>query len=331
MEIFFAVAGVLLVALAVVDALWTALWVDGSAGPVTGRVTTWLWRAALAALGRRRHRALSLFGPLILVVTVLQWIVLLWAGWVLLFAAAPDSLMRSGGPGTADWTGRIWYVGYTMYTVGNGDFVPADGVWQVLSGLVALTGMSLVTLAVTYLLSVVSAVVGKRAFASQVAGLGRSGEEFVLSGWNGHDLHPLDRQLTDLASQLARLSEQYLSYPVLQYYHAASPDKSPVKAAAVLQDALLLSSAGVAADRRPDPAALRSARSAVATFVEAAVEAASIDEAPEPPPPPRLAALRERGLPTVADDEFAAAAAEQADRRRGMLGLVRGDGWTWEE
>ena len=331
MEILFAVLGVLLVGLAVVDALWTALWVDGSAGPVTGRVTTWLWKATLAVFGRRRHRALSVFGPLVLVVTLLQWILLLWTGWVLLFASDPDSLQRSGGPGTAGWSGRIWYVGYTMYTVGNGDFIPADGVWQVMSGLVALTGMSLVTLAVTYLLSVVSAVVGKRAFASQVAGLGRSGEEFVLSGWNGHDLHPLDRQLTDLSSQLSRLSEQYLSYPVLQYYHAASPGKSPVKAAAVLQDALLLMTEGVHPDQRPDPAALRTARSSVATFVDAAVEAASIDTAPEAPPPPGLAALRERGLHTVADEEFAAAVAEQADRRRGMLGLVRGDGWNWEE
>ncbi|WP_347059563.1 potassium channel family protein [Blastococcus sp. HT6-30] len=331
MEILFAVVGLLLVGLTIIDALWTALWVDGSAGPVTGRVTTWLWKGTLAVFGRRRHRRLSVFGPLVLVLTVLQWIVLLWAGWVCLFASDPDALMRSGGPGTADWTGRIWFVGYTMFTVGNGDFVPADGLWQVVSGLVALTGMSLITLAVTYLLSVVSAVVGKRAFASQVAGLGRSGEEFVLSGWNGRNLHPLDRQLTDLSSQLSRLTEQYLSYPVLQYYHAASPDKSPVKAAAVLDDALLLMTAGVPADQRPDPAALRTARSSVRTFLQDAQEAASIDAAPAAPPAPRLSALREQGVPTVADEQFTAAVAEQADRRRTMLGLVRGDGWNWEE
>lgn len=317
--------------LAIVDALWTALWVDGSAGPTTGRLTTWLWKGALRLLGRRRHRALSLMGPAILVATVAQWILLLWAGWVLLFAADPDSLQSSSSPGLPGWSGRIWYVGYTMFTVGNGDFVPAAGPWQVVSGLVALTGMSLVTLAVTYLLSVVSAVVAKRAFASQVSGLGRSAEEFVLSGWNGHDLHPLDRQLTDLSSQLSRLTEQYLSYPVLQYYHAASPEKSPVKAAAVLDDALLLMSGGVVAEQRPDPAALRTATSSVATFLEETLEAASIDAAPEPPPRPHLRGLREHGIRTLDDDAFDRAVADRADRRRTVLGLVRGDGWTWEE
>ncbi len=331
MQVTLGVVGALLVALAILDALWTTLWVDGSAGPTTGRLTTWMWKGALLLLGRQRHRALSLLGPLVLVATVVQWIVMLWAGWVLLFAADPDSLSRSSGPGTPGWTGRIWYVGYTMYTVGNGDYVPAEGPWQVVSGLVALSGMSLVTLAITYLLSVVSAVVGKRAFASQVSGLGRTGEQFVLSGWNGHDLHPLDRQLTDLSSQLSRLTEQYLSYPVLQYYHAASPTKSPVKAVAVLDEALLMMTAGVVPEQRPDPAALKTARSSVSTFLQDTLEAAAIDAAPEPPPPPRLGGLRQQGIRTVDDDAFDRAVADQAQRRRTMLGLVRGDGFDWEE
>ncbi len=80
-----------------------------------------------------------------------MWILGLWAGWVLVFASDPRALGLSSGPGFADWTGRIWFVSYTMFTVGNGDFTPADGAWQVVSGLVAATGMSLVTLAVTYL------------------------------------------------------------------------------------------------------------------------------------------------------------------------------------
>ena len=331
MQVLLGVAGAALVALALLDALWTALWVDGSAGPTTGRLTTWIWKGALRIVGRQRHRALSVLGPAVLVITVLQWILLLWAGWVLLFAADADSLERSSGTGTPGWSGRIWYVGYTMYTVGNGDYVPATGVWQVVSGLVALTGMSLVTLAITYLLSVVSAVVGKRAFASQVSGLGRTAEEFVLSGWNGHDLHPLDRQLTDLSSQLSRLTEQYLSYPVLQYYHAASPDKSPVKAVAVLDEALLLMRSGVVPEQRPDPAALKTAASSVGTFLEDTLEAASIDPAPEPPPLPQLGGLREHGLRTVDDVAFDRAVADQARRRRTMLGLVRGDGWNWED
>lgn len=300
-------------------------------GPLTGRLTTGLWRLGLRLLGRRRHRALSALGPLVLVTTVAVWILGLWAGWVLVFASDPRALGLSSGPGFADWTGRIWFVSYTMFTVGNGDFTPADGAWQVVSGLVAATGMSLVTLAVTYLLNVLTAVVGKRAYADQVHGLGRTAEELVLAGWNGHDLHPLDRQLTELASQLSRIAQQYLSYPVLQYYHAAAVAKSPVKAAAVLDDALTLLRFGVAPAARPDPAALTSARSAVQSLLSDTLDAASIRPAPEPPPPPRLEPLRRAGVPVVEEQEFAGALRDLDDRRRTMLGLVRGDGWDWED
>jgi hypothetical protein len=183
-EVVYGLVGGALIGLVVLDALWTTLWVDGSAGPLTGRLTTGLWRLGLRLLGRRRHRALSALGPLILVTTVAVWILGLWAGWVLLFSTDPRALGLSSGPGFADWTGRIWFVGYTMFTVGNGDFTPEEGAWQVVSGLVAATGMSLVTLAVTYLLNVLTAVVGKRAYADQVHGLGRTAEELVLAGWN---------------------------------------------------------------------------------------------------------------------------------------------------
>lgn len=330
MEVVYGVLGGTLVALVLLDALWTTLWVDGSAGPLTGRVSTHLWRLGLRA-GRGRHRALSALGPVILVTTVALWILGLWAGWTLVFASDPRALGLSSGPGFAGWTGRIWFVSYTMFTVGNGDFTPADGAWQVVSGLVAATGMSLVTLAVTYLLNVLSAVVGKRAFAEQVHGFGHTPEDLVLAGWNGHDLHPLDRQLTELASQLSRITQQYLSYPVLQYYHAAGVAKSPVKAAAVLDEALTLLRFGVDPAARPDPAALTTARSAVRSLLDDTLEASAIRPAPEPPPPPRLERLRSAGVPVVGDQEFDEAVRDLADRRRTMLGLVRGDGWEWED
>lgn len=324
-----AVAGMLLLLVTVADALWTALWVDRAAGPVTSRVSTWIWHGALGAIGRR-HRWLSAFGPLILVGTVVGWVVALWAGWVLLFGADPQSLIdtRAGEGGGAGWTGRIWFVAYAMFTMGNGDFVPQTGWWQIASSLVNGSGMFLVTLAITYLLSVISAVTAKRAFASTVHGLGRTGPDLVLAGWNGEDLHGLDRQLTGLSGQLAQLTEKYLSYPVLQYYHAERAEKSPALAIGVLDDALTLLSHGVAEHARPDPAAMKAARTSIASFLET-LDAAFIPSAPSPPPPPRLDRLRDAGVPTVEDAQFAAAVDGLSDRRRALLGLVNNDGWAW--
>jgi len=45
MQIVLALLGAALVLLVAVDTWWTTLWVDGSAGPLTGRLTTLAWRA----------------------------------------------------------------------------------------------------------------------------------------------------------------------------------------------------------------------------------------------------------------------------------------------
>lgn len=327
MEILFAIFGSLLLLVTIADALWTTVWVDGAAGPVTARVTSWVWRGMRRVAGRR-HRLLSLSGPLILVGTVVGWVLALWAGWVLLFAADPQSLIDTRDGGYATWTGRIWFVAYAMFTMGNGDFSPQDGMWQVLASLVNASGMFLVTLAITYLLSVIPAVVGKRAFASSVHSLGRNGADVVLAGWNGADFHALDRQIADLTSQLSKLTEQYLSYPVLQYYHAARAQKSPALAVGVFDDALTLLHYGVHAETRPDIAALTSARMTVDSFLET-LESAFIPAAPNPPPGPDLDRVRAAGVPTVNQEEFSGAVRGLDGRRRSLLGLVRNDGWFW--
>lgn len=329
MEIVFAVAGVALIVTALVDALWTTLWIDGAAGPVTRRTTTWGWRAVLAVIGRTRHKALSLYGPMVLVATLAGWIVMLAAGWVLVYAADPGALYSTSDGAVTAWSARIWFVAYTMFTVGNGDFLPQPGFWQLASSLVAVTGMVLVTLAISYLLSVISAVVAKRAFASQVSALGGSPTELILTGWNGRDLRALDRQLSELSGQLGRLTQQYQSYPVLQYYHSARESQSPILAVATLDEALTVMRFGVAEAARPSAVELTSARASVKSFL-GTLESALISPAPHPPGAPSLEPLRAHGLPTVDDEQFSRAADGLHDRRERLLGVVRGDGWKWE-
>ena len=96
--------GAFLILFGAADALWTTLWVDGNAGPMTRRHSSWMRRAVLRVAGRH-HRTLSLTGPIVLVTSVLVWAMTVWAGWVLLFSADSRSLVdtHSGVPaGIAD-------------------------------------------------------------------------------------------------------------------------------------------------------------------------------------------------------------------------------------
>lgn len=322
------VLGILLMGAALGDVLWTTLWLDGGSGPLTARLTTASWGAWRLLVPRHKHRALSLAGPFILVCTLLMWLLLLWAGWTCLFSSERESVKSTRDQTAADVSGRIYFVGYTLATMGNGDFTPRGGGWEVATALCSFSGMILLTLSVSYVLSLASAVARKRALASSISCLGKSADEWVLAFWDGRCFRGTESQLASLSSQLATVTEQHLAYPILHYYHAADGEKSAAVMLAVLDDALLLMDGAVVQDQRPAPAALRSARQAIQTFLET-LQSAWIGPALESPKQPNLMRLREAGIRTLSDAEFAEAANSADHRRRRLLGLIHQDAWQW--
>ena len=87
MQVVLVVAGAVLVMSAVLDAILTTLTAGSGAGPLTARVGRATWRVLLALARHRPGRMLSYGGPLVLLITVLTWVVLMWAGWFLIFLA----------------------------------------------------------------------------------------------------------------------------------------------------------------------------------------------------------------------------------------------------
>lgn len=319
-------AGLLLLAAALVDIFWTTLWADGAGGPISARWTSALWRA-LRAFGRRRPRLIGLAGPVIVSSTLVVWIAMLWAGWALVFAFDDDSLRDTTNDPGVTWTGRIYFVAYSMFTMGNGDFTPAEGWPQIATALTTGTGMVVITLSVTYLLSVVRAVAHKRAFAASVTGLGERSEDVLALAWDGKAFHSLDVTLSSLASQLAVLADQHKAFPVLHYYHSEKREDASAIAVAVLDEALTLLEHGVSVGDW-NRVAMASARASVHSYLET-LRSAFIHPADDPPPAPDLGALRSAGIPTVTDEEFCGRLARLADRRRKLLGVVQGDAWEW--
>lgn len=76
----------------------------------------------------------------------------------------------------------------------------------------------LITLAITYLLPVLSVVVEKRSLASQINALGTHASQIVTTAWDGDGFAAFAPQLVALTSSLGRLAEQHLTYPVLDYF-----------------------------------------------------------------------------------------------------------------
>jgi hypothetical protein len=319
--ILLALTGTLLVAAALYDVLKTTLSAQGGA-PTTSALSAGVW----SLLGRGGAHSLSrrAAGGAVLLVITLAWTVMLWTGWVLVFSSQPDAVVDATSSAPAPLPARIYFVGYTLFTMGNGDYVPVAGAWQAVTAIASFSGLFLVTLAITYLLPVVQAVAHKRTLAGQVHALGSTGAE-IASQSRGPG-SSLERQLERIASDLTLHAERHLVYPVIHYFVARSDrDALPTRLAA-LDDALLLLRHGLDEQRRPDPTVLSTLEDSLDGYLET-VRGASVtpSQRPAAPSPPDPLA----DLPDSAAGSVAAAAEQRAPQRRLLRAIVDEHGADW--
>lgn len=328
MKIFLLIPGLLIVLWGLLEALWTTVWVDGNSAPLTGRLTTGIWKLFKNFIPEPDDKLLSLSGPIILISSVVSWIFMIWLGWSLMFFSDSGSIYVRGAELIPQFSDIGWYVAYVMFTVGNGDFLPQQGFWQILSMLVSFTGMSIVTLSITYILQVISAVVNKRAFASEVLSIGRSAEEFVIKQWTGSDFGAIELQLNSLSTQLGKLNEQHLAFPILHYYHAAHAERSQDLAIAVLDDAVSIIKLGMDDKNLPPETILTATRQSVSTFLNT-VKMAFINPAKDAPRIPDLNKIKKAGVPVLSNGQFESRLQEHQKRRKLILGLINNGAWEW--
>ena len=322
-------AGALCVAAVFVDAFLTTITVSSGAGPLTEKVLAWAW-ALLLRLHRedKRSSILTAGGTLVLTVTVLVWVAILWAGWGLVFLGS-GSIVDSTTQLPASVGDVFYYAGFTVFTLGTGDYVAGSSGWRLATAAASFSGLFLVTLAITYLISVVSAVVQRRALAIQIRGLGRTPDDVVLQAWQGDRFSSMfEQQLVSLTGAVATSAEQHLAYPVLHYFHARSPFLSAPLAVASLNDVLLLASEGVAPEGRPDPNAVRPLAYAITRYVDASSDIGSLPSSPEPPAPER-SRLAAADVPLTDGEHWRRALKEQHEQRVHLHRLVNSDGWSW--
>ncbi|HEY9419962.1 MAG TPA: ion channel [Thermoanaerobaculia bacterium] len=325
-RIVLGIVGAVLILGVIYDVLWTTLRLAG-AGPLTSWVTSHLWRLSLRFT--RSHPSLSIAGFRIVLLTVGLWIGLVWLGWVLVFGMDPGAVVDSQSGQPADFWARAYYAGYTLITLGNGDYKPAGALWQVLTPLAAANGFFLVTLVITYLLPLMTEALQRRQLAVHIATLGRTPQELLLRAWDGQGFGRLTDHLIGLTFPLMGLGEGHLAYPVLHCFHSSKRDTAMAPNIAVLDEVLTLLE-GVAPEQRPDPVAIYPLRGAIDRLLSTLTEAHLTPER-VPPPSPNLETLRSVGIRTVDDETFRSSLEAAADRRRLLFGLVEKEGWHWDD
>ncbi|ANU19446.1 hypothetical protein BBI15_04105 [Planococcus plakortidis] len=325
MDQLYLLIGIIIVALTLIDFIWTTLWVDGGAGPLTNKLTSAYWTLH-KQVSRNNSKFLSLAGPTILVATLATWIFLLWAGWTFIFASS-DMIVDTKDGGPMSWVEYAYYAGYLIFTLGNGEFAPDDGIWQIVAIFATGTGMLFITFGVTYLLQVLSAVTEKRSLAASISGIGKNPASLVNNAWNGQNFDHLNLLLDTFANELSNAVSKYNAYPVLHYYRSSTHDRSLPVNIVVLDEALALLKYGVPNTVQPNTLLMQELSSSITSYLDT-LHSSSIDESSVTPPHQVLANLDE-SIPTVDAASYERAMESLEKRRRKLLGLVEMTGERW--
>lgn len=326
MGLWMAVLGAGVLAFAVYDALATTVATDRGGGPLTARLGDGWARLVRGAVAQPRSRLLASLGSTVVLLTLGTWLALLWLGWTLVFSADTAAVVSSAGSDPADWWARVYFAGFTVFTLGVGDYVPGGAGWQLLTVVATVSGLGLTTLAITYLVPVVSAVNQRRAYADLIAGLGAGPGQIVVAAWDHGAFGYFEQLLAQLTPGLLLTSKRHLTYPVLDYFHPSAPQHDLRVQVPLLDDALHIIELGVdAPEAHPSMAAVHTARWAIRQLIERGSEGHAEGSSP---PSPSLEPLRRAGISVVDDATFDTRLAAFGQHRRAVAAFSAESKWV---
>ena len=293
---------------------------------MTNVVSRMVWAAFFAAAGRRgRAKRLEYAGQCVLLAILLTWVLCLWMSLFLMLASAAGSVVDDSSGAAADLWETFYYAGFTLSTLGVGDYSAAGNGWRVLTSAAAFCGLIFITAAITYFVPVLSAVSLQNQLSLLISSMGRTPQEILINSWNGEDFSSFYDNASDIRQMLVEHTLNHHSYPVIRCFHNSDASKNVIPAIATLGEVLWLLDS-VATDIPQDGLKRRMLESALDDHLEmqhSSRLAQGITDSQRGPVD--LAPLVAAGI-ALADDQAA------SNRRRAALGrLLDADGWRWED
>jgi Ion channel len=231
---FFTVLGLSVLALVVYDVYATILHARARSGPIgetLNRTVWWLVRAVAFKLSRtRRHRLLNVIGPLLQPLLIILFIALLALGFGLIYyPRMPASFTVHAEAASSPFMAALYFSGTTLTTVGYGDIAPHTMGMRLTALFESASGFALISLAITYLIAIYSALERKRAVAISFyhqAEEGANVAAFITHHFVAGRFYSLETTMRLATRDLQELLESHVEHPVIHYFHPVEVYKS---------------------------------------------------------------------------------------------------------
>lgn len=323
-------AGILILLFIAYDILFTTL-VSNGAGIWTRWLTRKTWSALFLLSGKNaRHPLLNHSGMIIVITILFFWVMAIWGSNSLIILSHHDSVVSSVTKHPAGIVEKIYFTGYTLSTLGIGNYVPNGSVWELYTAGISFFGLLFLTLSISYIIPTLSADIQKRNLCIYVSSLGETPQDILCNAWNGRDLSQLATHFENISQQIMLYSQHHLAYPILHYYHSKNRIESPPIALTALDEALTMMLLYIPEHVRPPALCLSILRRAINSYLQT-LHGAFITPMNEDPPTPDLEVLKQTDIPLENLDGHDENYNSFKDRRRLLAALVYNDGWQWED
>ncbi len=236
----FLILGILLFLVTAIDITKTTLSSRGG-GLLTNGVSRLVWFGFFAAARRRGgSKLLEYAGQTVLLSVLLTWIACLWMSLFLMLASDSSSVVNSTTKVAADLWETFYYAGFTLSTLGVGDYAAAGNGWRILTSAAAFCGLTFITAAITYIVPVVSAVSLQNQLSLLITSMGRTPQDILINSWNGSDFSRFYDNASDLRQMLVEHTLNHHAYPVIRCFHNSDASKNVIPAVATLDEVLRL-------------------------------------------------------------------------------------------
>ncbi|WP_018479987.1 potassium channel family protein [Pontibacter roseus] len=267
MEHLWLLAGLLIILVTVADLAFTTLSSSG-AGYFTNLITNTIWRVGLGMAGNDGSKKfLEKAGIVTIGCVIAFWFLSIWLGSALIFCFSESSVVYGQTGRLTTAAEKFYYSGFTLSTLGVGDYVANGDGWRIFTVVLSLTGFMLITTAITYMLPVLSADVEKKRISTFVNSMGSSPQEILINHWQNGEFKGLESHALQLADHLIMHSQQLLAYPVLYSFHNSDLEKSVAVSIGKLDEALTILLVHIPEAHRPKGRAIITLRRAITHYL----------------------------------------------------------------
>jgi Ion channel len=219
--------GAAILLLTAYDAHSTILHSRGRNGPLAQPLVSFIWHVARAIAFRsspeKRHKKLNSVGPWLMPVLITIYVLLLILGFALIYyPRMPDHFLVAPEAQGSRWVSSLYFSGVTLTTIGFGDITPRTNGMRLLSFAEAASGLGLISLAISYLITVYRALERKRAaalaFYIQADG-GADAVSFIANHKVADKLSGLPQTLRTASRDLQETLESHIEHPIIHYFH----------------------------------------------------------------------------------------------------------------